>query len=146
MEPVRREFVTKVTLKRVCAMVLWNCFHHIPRQDLKGARTAMATSSGALSGSPARTTLAFAGALAVIPAFAGDAVALIERLTGPSIVFAARKQRRNGRCRTDTIQILFDRDVRLPAGSTRSRALRALRADFKRRSSKSSRAPLFPSK
>jgi hypothetical protein len=44
----------------------------------------MATSSGALSGFPARTTLAFAGALAVIPAFAGDAVALIEMLTGPS--------------------------------------------------------------
>jgi hypothetical protein len=49
----------------------------------------MATSS-ALSRFPARTvgqtgfaTLAFAGALA-IPAFAEDAVALIERLTGPS--------------------------------------------------------------
>ena len=51
----------------------------------------MVTSSSALSRFPARTvaqarfaTLAFVGALAVIPAFAGDAVALIERLTGPS--------------------------------------------------------------
>ena len=50
----------------------------------------MVTSSSALSRFPARTvaqarfaTLAFVGALAVIPAFAGDAVALIERLSGP---------------------------------------------------------------
>ena len=51
----------------------------------------MVTSSSALSRFPARTvaqarfaTLAFVGALAVIPAFAGDAIALIERLSGPS--------------------------------------------------------------
>ena len=49
----------------------------------------MATSN-ALSRFPARTigqsglATLFAGALAVIPAFAGDAVALIERLTSPS--------------------------------------------------------------
>jgi hypothetical protein len=50
----------------------------------------MATSS-ALSRFPARTvgqigfaTLAFAGALVANPAFSEDAVALIERLTGPS--------------------------------------------------------------
>ena len=63
----------------------------VPWEDLKGARTARATSSSALSRFPARTvgqagfaTLTFACALAVIPAFAGDVVALIERLTGPS--------------------------------------------------------------
>jgi hypothetical protein len=51
--------------------------------------SVMATSS-ALSGFPVRTVsqtgfaTLFAGALAVIPAFAGDAVALIEGLTSPS--------------------------------------------------------------